>query len=597
MLVVVAVVVPGWIGMAAIIYSFYSYEREHEALVTIATARTLSAAVDAELQKTIVTAQALATSSLLAAGDIAGFYRVVSKFVPVVFGNNIVLADASGQEVFNTLRPFGDPLPIKGDAETRRRAFETGRPVISDLFTGQISKEPVISIDVPVFQGGAVKYTFSIGLRPDNFTSLLLRQKLPPHWIAAILDTANVIAARNVNPERFVGRQTTLQIRKAMEAAGKEGALEVNSVDGIPLLGAFSRSEFSHWTVVVGTPAAELSGSLNRLLLLCSAGLAVSLGIGLALAAWQSSQIARAVKGLIAPARALGQGEAPNIPPLGVREANDVAQEIVRASQLLHRETQERKSAQEKVQKFNEELETRVAERTTQLNLANEELEAFAYVASHDLKAPLRVIDNASQWLEEDLQEHLTGANRDNMRLLRGRVRRMEKLLDDLLEYSRIGRITDRGSLDPVTGDALIANVLALLSPPQNFTVTVSESFAAIQIPRMPLQQVLINLVGNAIKHHDKDEGHIEITAADCGEHLLFAVQDDGPGIPAQFHDLIFKMFQTLKPKDQVEGSGIGLALVRKSVEMVGGKLDLESTEGKGSVFRFTWPKPPHLNI
>jgi signal transduction histidine kinase len=221
-----------------------------------------------------------------------------------------------------------------------------------------------------------------------------------------------------------------------------------------------------------------------------------------------------------------------------------------------------------------------------ELKRSNDELGQFAYVASHDLKAPLRVIDNASKWLEEDLREHLTGETRDNMNLMRGRIRRMEKLLDDLLEYSRIGVKADDRLSEIISGDVLIENVLALLSPPKDFTV-----FADIRVSRMPLQQILMNLISNAIKHHDREDGRIEVTAADAGVAYAFEVKDDGPGIPAQFHDLIFKMFQTLKPRDQVEGSGMGLAMVRKNIDVFGGTLNLESSEGRGSIFRFTWPK------
>jgi len=225
------------------------------------------------------------------------------------------------------------------------------------------------------------------------------------------------------------------------------------------------------------------------------------------------------------------------------------------------------------------------------IEAVNRELEEFAYAASHDLKAPLRVIDNASKWLEEDLQEHLTDETRENMNLLRGRINRMEKLLDDLLDYSRIGRTVDERYVELVAGDLLLDNILKLLSPPEGFVVLIGPIFADIEVRRMPLQQILMNLVSNAIKHHDKETGCIEVNGEDLGSHYAFTVKDDGPGIAAQFHDQVFKMFQTLRPRDQVEGSGMGLALVRKSVEVFGGTLTLQSAEGMGSTFRFTWPK------
>ena len=179
----------------------------------------------------------------------------------------------------------------------------------------------------------------------------------------------------------------------------------------------------------------------------------------------------------------------------------------------------------------------------------------------------MRVIDNASKWLEEDLQEHLTGETRQNMNLLRQRIGRMERLLDDLLEYSRIGRSSNERYDEIITGDALMGNVLAMLSPPAGFTVNVSPGFADINVRSMPLQQIMMNLIGNAIKHHDKTTGCIDARVEDVGTQYAFAVKDDGPGIPAQFHDQVFKMFQTLKPRDQVEGSGMGLAIVRKNIE------------------------------
>jgi signal transduction histidine kinase len=128
-----------------------------------------------------------------------------------------------------------------------------------------------------------------------------------------------------------------------------------------------------------------------------------------------------------------------------------------------------------------------------------------------------------------------------------------------------------------------------------NFTVSVSAGFRGIQVCRMPLQQIFMNLIGNAIKHHDKGSGSIQVTVRDDGDCYAFEVIDDGPGIPAQFHDQIFKMFQTLKPRDRVEGSGMGLAMVRKNIEVFGGALQMESAEGQGSLFRFTWPKRQQL--
>jgi len=228
---------------------------------------------------------------------------------------------------------------------------------------------------------------------------------------------------------------------------------------------------------------------------------------------------------------------------------------------------------------------------TEALMRSNENLDIFAYAASHDLKAPLRVICNAAKWLEEDLAPHLTGATRENMALLRGRAARMGKLLDDLLEYSRIGRTSDKQNAEILCADELLEDILQLLSPPGEFAVCAGSTLTGVRVNRMPLQQVLINLISNAIKHHDKKTGRIDVSVRDLGTQLEFAVRDDGPGIPEQFQEQVFKMFQTLKPRDKVEGSGMGLAMVRKYVEVSSGVITLESAAGQGCTFRFTWPK------
>ncbi len=252
----------------------------------------------------------------------------------------------------------------------------------------------------------------------------------------------------------------------------------------------------------------------------------------------------------------------------------------------------EQKKIEEERKKINITLEETVKKRTAELTQVNKEMEEFVYAASHDLKAPLRVISNAAKWLAQDLEEFLTDDTRESLGMLLNRVSRMEKLLDDLLEYSRVGRKIDDRYSELVFASELLDNISEMLGPPKNFNITVSPKLQKFVVYRMPLQQILFNLIGNAIKHHDKKMGSIEIDADDCGDFIRFYVKDDGPGIPKQFQESIFEMFQTLKPRDQVEGSGMGLAIVRKHIERLGGEIHIESEEGKGSVFIFTILKP-----
>ncbi len=241
--------------------------------------------------------------------------------------------------------------------------------------------------------------------------------------------------------------------------------------------------------------------------------------------------------------------------------------------------------------------ERRLEQYTHELERSNDDLDNFAYVASHDLKAPLRVIDNASVWLEEDLAEHFNADTRESMALLRNRVRRMEKLLDDLLEYSRAGRKLDERYNEPINGNVLIENVVTLVSAPDGFRINSSANFRLIEVNRMPLQQILFNLISNAVKHHHKTTGAIDIDLDISQDDYIFGVADDGPGIAVEFHAQVFKMFQTLQPRDRVEGSGMGLAMVKKNIELFGGAIYLQSTPGEGSRFYFSWPRVQRIHV
>lgn len=235
-------------------------------------------------------------------------------------------------------------------------------------------------------------------------------------------------------------------------------------------------------------------------------------------------------------------------------------------------------------------LNQRLARQAKDLMRSNEELEQFAYVASHDLKAPLRGIDNLVNWIEEDLEGVLQGETRNNMELLKRRVKRLEKLLDDLLAYSRAGR--SAMSAEDVDTRQLVEELAVLVSPPDGFRIEASPSLPVLVTSRAPLTQVLQNLISNAIKHHDHPEsGRVSVEAKPASPLTTFTVSDDGPGIPEQFRDRVFGMFQTLRPRDDVEGSGMGLAIVKKLIERQGGTVWLgERPEGRGLAVHFTWP-------
>jgi len=232
------------------------------------------------------------------------------------------------------------------------------------------------------------------------------------------------------------------------------------------------------------------------------------------------------------------------------------------------------------------ELEAKQAE----LLRSNKDLEQFAYVASHDLKAPLRAIELLVQWITEGLNGYDTNNVQENLGLLAKRTQRLNRLLDDLLAYSRAGRKV--GAHRMTDTHALVLDVMQLLNPPPTITISIEGQLPRFGTHPAPLEQVLRNLIGNAIKHHPGPQGRIVVSCQEQGDHYVFAIADDGEGIPAQYAERVFEMFQTLKSRDQVEGSGMGLAIVNRIVQWQRGRVWFEPAPGgRGTVFKFQWKK------
>jgi signal transduction histidine kinase len=230
----------------------------------------------------------------------------------------------------------------------------------------------------------------------------------------------------------------------------------------------------------------------------------------------------------------------------------------------------------------------RLEENVVELTKVNHELNSFAYAASHDLKSPLRGIDQLATWITEDLGSELNSDSQNHLHLMRRRINRMERLLDDLLAYSRVGRSDDE--VVQVNTKKMLHDVFDMIATDKKIQFVIADDLPSFRTKKVPLESVFRNLINNAIKHHDKDQGIITISVTALDECFEFAVHDDGPGIPLVHQERVFVMFQTLRPRDEVEGSGIGLALVKKAVESMGGNITLQSDGRRGCTFKFTWP-------
>lgn len=236
------------------------------------------------------------------------------------------------------------------------------------------------------------------------------------------------------------------------------------------------------------------------------------------------------------------------------------------------------------------ELEAKQAE----LLRSNKDLEQFAYVASHDLKAPLRAVELLVQWITEGLAGYDANNVQENLVLLGKRTQRLNRLLDDLLAYSRAGRKV--GAHRVANVHALVLDVAQMLTPPPTISISIEGQLPTFKTHPAPLEQVFRNLIGNAVKHHPGPTGRIVVSCDEQADRYVFSIEDDGEGIPAEYADRVFEMFQTLKPRDQVEGSGMGLAIVNRIVQWQAGRVWFEpAPSGRGTVFKFQWKKQQPL--
>ncbi len=255
----------------------------------------------------------------------------------------------------------------------------------------------------------------------------------------------------------------------------------------------------------------------------------------------------------------------------------DRTDELAETNKQLTEEIAEREQSQQ-----------RQAELIRRVDGINNELKDFASIVSHDLKAPLRGIKTLATWILEDSADQLGEEAGEQMHLLLDRVERMHQLIDGVLQYSKAGR-TEEGPVD-VNLDEFIPELIDMLAAPENITVTVEDRMPVIHSEETHLMQLFQNLLSNAIKYIDKPEGQVKVGCVEENGFWKFSIADNGPGISEKHFERIFRMFQSLSVTEEFRGTGVGLTVAKKIVELHGGSIWIESEVGEGSTFFFTLP-------
>ncbi|MGH7322770.1 MAG: hybrid sensor histidine kinase/response regulator [Candidatus Rokuibacteriota bacterium] len=563
-LLVLGALLPVLIFSIIMVTLFARQERDAVKVHLRDASRVLSGDLDFELASSITTLEALSASEHLSPGNLAEFHRQMARVLPTQrHWATIILADPAGTPLLDLRVPFEVPLPPSPRLELVVEVAQSGRPAVSNLFTGQLIGRPLVGVAVPVVRQGRIGYVLAAPLDPAAL-SRTLQAQLAPARIGMIIDRNRNIVARTQPADQFVGRPVDPELRAGI-GASPEGSLTV-TLDGTPVYGAFSRSRVSGWTVVLAIPARGIDASLWRSIGMIVAGGLLLLLLGLALAAIVGRRIGDSIASLSASAAALGGDD---IAPSGftrpVREVRELSRTIEEAAALLRQRAQ----ARERAEKQRDQVEA-------DLRRANEAKDEFLAMLGHELRNPIGTISNAATVLEQvrtpDEQSRRLQA------IIVRQTRHLARIIEDLLDVARVtsGRIVlQRRPVDLADLTARYFESLSQSGKVDRHDVSLLAEPAVVDGDPARLEQVVSNLLGNAVKYTPPG-GRIQLRVGREGAEAVLRVQDTGVGIDPAMLPRIFELFtQGERSLDRAEGGlGLGLTLVRRLVDLHGGTVE-----------------------
>ncbi|MRW89683.1 response regulator [Duganella sp. FT80W] len=582
-----ACALPAVVGFSLLTAHFIERERHQIKFDTLIMARAMIQAVDRDLNTGITVALALANSPSLDQGDIAAFYAEASKALRPEFpGFNFVLSDRDSVQLMNTVHPYGQLLPDPGSLDRIRKVFDTGKPVISDVFIGGVLKRPLVAIHAPVLRNGKVIYVISVAFVPERLGRVLREQQLPPDRVAAIFDSQGVIVARTLDPEKSVGKKGAPSLLAQMPAA-RENAVEAITLEGLPVYSMYSRSSYSGWAVVIGVPRSVVWSEMLASIKWISIIVAVLLIAGFVVAWVLARNLGRSVGSLSSAAVALGRGKVTVAEPPMFREADDAINTL--------------KTVEKELQDHRHHLEGLIEERTTQLQSAMREAQAanaakdvFVANMSHELRTPMNAVLGMAHLLGAT---NLSPEQSRYLEMIRASGQSLLGILNDILDFSKMqaGKV----ELHPVRfklDDVLhaLASIMSVSAGEKNLELCIG---VEPDVPRvlfgdaLRLQQVLVNLAGNAIKF--TEQGEVSVLVQRVAREpltLRFCVRDSGIGMSEEQLARLFSPFTQgdLSFTRRFGGTGLGLTISKGLIDLLGGTIVVRSEPGKGSEFQFT---------
>lgn len=546
------------------------------------SARLMSEAVEREISSSTRALEALAESARLDRGDLKGFHAEavrVRKSQPSWV--TVILITPEGQQLINTLRPWGTPLPTVSEPASLRRLVVEGRPLVGNLARGRLDGKWAFPVRVPVRRGGKIRYVLTAAIAPEALTAVVAQQ-LPPReeWTRGVVDRDGVLVARTRDPERFIGHPSAPWFRKAIRER-PDDVVRGTSLDGVQVYSGYWRSSTTGWTASVTAPVAVVEGPLrSSLQTVVGAGLALLVLSGVGAYAL-SIRVSQGISAAADAAEALADEQTPRVLPSAVSEVARLGEALTGSAQLLQQRSRER-----------DDLLARAEEARLEAETASRSKDEFLALLGHELRNPLAPIVTALEILRLRGQ----GETRE-WQVIQRQVKHLSALVDDLLDVSRITRGKVELRRQDLELHTVVTHAVETVTPliterRQHLMVDVPEQGLMVHGDARRLAQVVGNLLTNAAKYTPA-EGEIRVRAACVGAQVELTVSDNGQGLSAELLPRIFDAFvQGPRGLERQEGGlGLGLALVRNLVALHGGTVEAHSEGlGKGSVFRVQLP-------
>lgn len=551
------------------------------------TSRATTLAVERELGLAEARARFLASSESLARGDLRAFHQRASA-VNRDGKSWTVLFDEDGQQLLNTLAPYGTPLPRRGHPEFGQEVLRTGRTRVSDLATGNVVGARVLTLDVPVILDDGRRYVLGQAFLPRELNAALRVGEVPAHYIIGIFDRKGISIARTPGTADMIGKPVRKELYEGSRRA-PEGILQHDTREGIPVYDAYTRSPLSGWTIAVGIPIEMLEASARRAVMVASLGLVAAVLCALGLALFFSRRMALSIDSAANSAAALGRGDMPRPFASGVLEFDRLHEALDAAGLLLQqeRETRALVERERELLFISEQDARRLAE---EQNRAKDE---FLAMLSHELRNPLAAISNSIALLEHPAVPAQT-AERARL-IIKRQSRHLGRIVDDLLDLGRLmnGKVSlARQRLDLAEAVRDCVQGLQTTGRADQHHIELHAVPAWVEADPTRIEQIVSNLVGNALKYTPAG-GAIMIDVVHAGDAALLTVRDTGIGMPPELVGQVFDVFvQGSGSLDRSQGGlGIGLALVRQLATLHGGEVSAASAgPGQGSTFTVRLP-------